>query len=197
MENVINGYSKIIELKNVFRTGWIEVGISREKIESVMDHIGGTIILALLINDTQSLNLDMSKVYEMIAINEFKKLDNNKEISISSDAAYSKDKVEDLINSFSNGDRLKALYDEVIVGVSPEAKFVKMISKLESDIQAKYYEKIGELTLENAKKDIENYPEELKSKLTDIVKASDGWLTYDAQYYDDFFLSLSEIIKNM
>ncbi len=197
MENVINGYLKIIELKNVFRTGWIEVGISREKIESVMDHIGGTIILALLINDTQNLNLDMAKVYEMIAINEFKKLDNNKEISISSDAAYSKDKVEDLINSFSNGDRLKALYDEVIVGVSPEAKFVKMISKLESDIQAKYYEKIGELTLENAKKDIENYPEELKSKLTDIVKASDGWLTYDAQYYDDFFLSLSEIIKNM
>ena len=67
-----------------------------------------------------------------------------------------------------------------------------MILKLESDFQAKKYELDGEFTLENAKKDIENYPEELKSQLTDIKKASDGWLTYDKQYYNNEFKEISE-----
>ena len=79
MKNIINGYLKIIKLKEMLRTGWIEVGVSKEKVESLMDHIGGTIIFAMLINDAKNLSLDMSKVYEMIAINEFKKLEKHRE----------------------------------------------------------------------------------------------------------------------
>lgn len=197
MENVINEYLKIIELKKVLRTGWIEVGVPKESVESVMDHIGGTIILAMLLNDKQSLHLDMSKVYEMIAINEFKKLENNRELSIGTDESYSADKTLELFSYFSNSDKLISLYNEIKEGVSAEARFVNMITKLESDVQAKYYEKNGEFTLENAKNDIEKYPEELKSKLTDISNASDGWLAYDAQFYDDFFKLLSDIIKEI
>lgn len=197
MENVINEYLKIIELKKVLRTGWIEVGVPKESVESVMDHIGGTIILAMLLNDKQSLHLDMSKVYEMIAINEFKKLENNRELSIGTNESYSADKTLELFSCFSNSDKLISLYNEIKEGVSAEARFVNMITKLESDVQAKYYEKNGEFTLENAKNDIEKYPEELKSKLTDISNASDGWLAYDAQFYDDFFKVLSDIIKEI
>lgn len=195
MENVINGYLKIIELKNVLRTGWAEVGVPKENVESVMDHIGGTVILAMLINDSHSLNLDMSKVYEMIAINEFKKLENNREISIGNNESYNGDKTLELLNNFSNSDKLVSLYNELKEGVSSESKFVGMITKLESDVQAKYYEKNGEFTLENAKRDIQNYPEELRNQLTNINNASDGWLTYDAQYYDDFFKEMSDIIR--
>ena len=140
MENVINGYLKIIELKNVLRTGWVEVGVSKEKVESVMDHIGGTIILAMLINNAQSLNLDMSKVYEMIAINEFKKLESLKELSIGDTAVYSDDMVLNLISNLPNSERLIALYNELKTVASEEAKFVGMITKFESDIQAKYYD---------------------------------------------------------
>ena len=197
MENVINGYLRIIELKNVLRTGWVEVGVSKEKVESVMDHIGGTITLAMLINNAKSLNLDMSKVYEMIAINEFKKLENLKEFSIGDTAVYSDDMILKLISNLPNSERLIALYNELKTVTSEEAKFVGMITKLESDIQAKYYEKNGEFTVENAKRDIEGYPDELKAQLTDISKASDGWLTYDAQFYNDFFKELSGIIKKM
>ena len=197
MKNIINGCLEIIVLKNVIRTGWGEVGIPKEKIESVMDHIGGTIITAMFINNSQNLNLNMAKVYEMIAINEFRKLENKKEISISKDSVYSETDTLNIINKLPNSDKIKALYDELKEGITEEAKFVKMVAKLESDIQAKYYEKIGEFTIENAKKDIEGYPEELKAKLTTITKASDGWLAYDAQYYNDLFLKLSEIIKNM
>ena len=197
MENVINEYLKIIELKKVLRTGWIEVGVPKENVESVMDHIGGTIILAMLINDKQSLHLDMSKVYEMIAINEFKKLENNRELSVGTNESYSADKTLELFSYFSNSDKLISLYNEIKEGASAESRFVNMITKLESDVQAKYYEKNGEFTLENAKNDIEKYPEELKSKLTNISNASDGWLAYDAQFYDDFFKGLSDIIQEI
>ena len=70
-KNILDFYLKAIELKNVDRTGWKEVGI--DNAESVMDHIGGTIILAMAINSEKQLNLDMNKVYEMIAIKELKK----------------------------------------------------------------------------------------------------------------------------
>ena len=57
MKNIINGYLKIIKLKEILRTGWVEVGVSKEKVESLMDHIGGTIIFAMLINDAKNLSL--------------------------------------------------------------------------------------------------------------------------------------------
>ena len=72
-----------------------------------------------------------------------------------------------------------------------------MVSKLESDLQAKKYELDGKFTIENAKKDIENYPEEIKSELGEISKASDGWLTYDKKFYDEDFKELSDEIRKM
>lgn len=81
-------------------------------------------------------------------------------------------------------EKLISEYYEIKAKATEEAKFVIMVSKLESDIQAKNYELDGEFTLENAKKDIENYPEYIKSNLTNIEKTSDGWLTFDKKYYD-------------
>ena len=43
-----------------------------------------------------------------------------------------------------------------------------------------------------------SYPEELKSQLINIEKASDGWLTYDRQYYtDELFMSLSKDVQEL
>ena len=197
MEKIVNNYLDIIELKKILRTGWLEVGIPNEKVESVMDHIGGTVILSMLVNNYIDENLDMSKVYEMIAINEFKKLVNQKEISINDNDDYLESNVVEFINKLPGNDKILALYNEIKEGNTKEAKFVKMITKLESDVQAKAYEKSGDFTLENAKKDIENYPENLKEKLSNINKASDGWLEYDKEYYNDFFNKLSDEIKKL
>ena len=70
-----------------------------------------------------------------------------------------------------------------------------MVSKLESDMQAKKYELDELFTIENAKKDIENFPEDIKSRLTNISKASDGWLEFDRKYYDDMFIELSNELQ--
>lgn len=187
-KNILDFYFKAINLKNVDRTGWKEVGI--DNAESVMDHIGGTVLLAMAINSEKGLNIDMKKVYEMIAIKELKKIE--KEESVINGGEYS-----DNVKAMLPNSNLISVYEEYENGETAEAKFALMVSKLESDIQAKKYEKDGEFTIENAKKDIENYPEDIKSELTDITKASDGWLTYDRKYYNDEFKELSDEIRIM
>ena len=41
-ENIIKTYFEVIKLKNAIRTGWLEVGISADRIESVAEHVFGT-----------------------------------------------------------------------------------------------------------------------------------------------------------
>lgn len=196
--DIIELYLIILGLKEIPRTGWNEVGVSTNKVESIMAHIGGTVALARLLKTKEEYkDIDMDKVDGLIVINELKKLEGNVEYSITENGDYSEDFVLSLLNRLSNKDQLVALYDEGKLGQSKEAKFAVMVAKLESDIQAKKYEQEGEFTLDNAIKDIENYPDEIKSKLGEIKKASDGWITYNQKYYDENFMELSEDIKKL
>ena len=45
--NIINFYMFANKLKYKIRTGWIEIGIKKERLESVAEHIYGTLILAI------------------------------------------------------------------------------------------------------------------------------------------------------
>lgn len=195
-KNILDFYFKALGLKSVDRTGWVEVGI--ENPESVMDHIGGSIILAMTIKTEKGLLLDMEKVYQMLIVKELKKAITKKEESviIDEDEKEKKDNTGDMLKLLSNSEELLSIYDEYNEGTSKEAKFALMVSKLESDIQAKKYELDGKFTVENAKNDIKNYPEELKKELTDIEKASDGWLLFDRQYYDEVFTLIQDDVKN-
>ena len=186
--NSIETYLKIAELKEVVRTGWTEVGIPADKVESVMDHVGGTLFLAILINAENNLGLDMGKVSFKSAFNEVKKL----EYSITQNNEYGSNIVGSLIG---NSEYLMGLYNDQ---ESKEAKFAVMVAKFESDIQAKKYEKAGLFTLENAKRDIEAYgSDKAKALLSTMTKASEGWLANDSQYYDELFLSLSSEVNKL
>lgn len=188
-KNILDFYMTAIGLKDVDRTGWKEVGI--EDVESVMSHIGGTILLAATIASENKLDLNMQKVYEMIAVKELKKL--KKEESVISGGEYIDDVKSILPNSY-----LVSIYDEYTAGETAEAKFALKVSKLESDIQAKKYELDGKFTLENAKADVNNYPEDIKNKIGEISKPSEGWIKYDREYYDDeLFNSLSKDIEEL
>lgn len=196
-KNILDFYKLAIQLKEVERTGWIEVGIPKEKVESVADHVYGTMMLAMAVINEKKLSLDIKKVYEMIAIKELKKISAKKEDSVITGADKIDDTTKDILNNLSNSAELTCIYEEYVSGETKEAKFALMISKLESDIQAKKYETDGYFTIENAKKDIENYPEEIKARLTSITNASDGWLEYDRKYYDDFFMELSQDVQKL
>lgn len=59
INNIINFYLLANRLKEKVRTGWIEIGIEKDRLESVAEHIYGCLILAIGINSEYKLELDM------------------------------------------------------------------------------------------------------------------------------------------
>ena len=195
MNKILDFYVKANNLKNVIRTGWKEVGIPSDKIESVADHVYGSMVLSLAVIEDKKLDLDITKVFKMIIVKELSKAVTNRENSVITSKEECDKYTKDVIKDFSD---LVSVYEEYELKESNESKFVYQLSKLESDIQAKIYEKNGDFTIENALKDIENYPEDIKSKVGQVEHASDGWLTFDSTYYEDeLFVDLQKEIRNM
>ena len=204
-QNIINYYLLANNLKNIIRTGWKEVGISSERIESVAEHVYGCLVLAIGLDSEYKLDIDMSKVFKMIVIKEMEKVHLDKEYT--SDGHGNEDRKEkakktilEATNGLLKQEEFVALFDEVYEKSSKEAIFVYNVGKIESDLQAKIYDLKGEFKLENALADIKNYGEELASTILPQVKnASDGWILFDRRYYvgNEMFDSLSKDIQNL
>lgn len=200
-QNVINFYLGANKLKNVIRTGWKEVGISSERIESVADHIYGCLILTIGLDSEYNLGLDIAKVFKMIVVKELRKINIEDETTPggSSDKDGS-DVILKLTDGLVKQSELVSLYNEINERKSKEAIFTNNVTKIESDIQAKIYDLKGQFSLENAIEDVKNYGEELSKQILPQMKnASDGWLLFDRRYYEgnEIFESLSNDIQNI
>lgn len=204
--NIIKFYITANKLKNVIRTGWKEVKISADRLESVAEHVYGSLVLAITIDSEYKLNLDMLKVLKMITINELSKVNLDSEstpinpVSKEDRINNAKRIISEITEGLVNKDELLDLLDEYNSLETNEAKFARNICKLESDLQAKIYDLNGEFNLENAIEDAKNYPKDLADKIvTQMKKASDGWILFDRQYYEneEIFTKLSEDIENL
>ncbi len=202
-EKIIKFYLKASDLKNTIRTGWKEVGIPNDKIESVADHVYGTMVLTIGLvseNDNYS-SLNLLKVFKMLIIKELVKIKQGEKSVLSKEerTELNRNNIESITNGLKIQNELLSIYDEFVQQETKEAKFVLCVSKIESDIQAKKYELDGDFTLDNAMNDVENYPDEIKEEIKPQVKnASDGWILFDRKYYnDDEFIKLSQDIQNL
>lgn len=74
MNNIIKFYIFNNKLKNKLRTGWGDVQISSDRIESISEHIYGCLILAISINSEYKLNLDFEKVLKMLTVHELEEI---------------------------------------------------------------------------------------------------------------------------
>lgn len=74
-ENIIKFYLEANKLKHVVRTGWAEVGIPQDRIESVADHVYGCMALVIgLISEKEFEDIDLVKVYKMLVFKELIKV---------------------------------------------------------------------------------------------------------------------------
>lgn len=69
-DSIINFYIIANQLKEKIRTGWQEIEVSSQRLESVAEHIYGCLMLAIAIDSEYKLNLDMYKVLKMISLHE-------------------------------------------------------------------------------------------------------------------------------
>lgn len=204
-QSIIHFYLLANKLKGVIRTGWKEVNISCERLESVAEHVYGCLVLAIAIDSENKLELDMAKVFKMLVVKELEKVYLDKDYN--SDGTSNVDRREkarttilEVIDGLIKQEELVSLFEEVYEKASKEAIFACNVSKIESDLQAKIYDLKGEFSLENALADIKNYGDKLAEEILPQVKnASDGWILFDRRYYagNALFESLSKDIQNL
>ena len=143
---IIEIYFQIMHLKQLYRRGWLrKERVSKMHCESVADHCFGMFILAWLIMDKLSLNLDVVKVFKMIIGHEFGEVyggDITPVDGISKEEKYKLEQasVHKIFKNFPGGDAYIEIWEEYDAKVTNEARFVSQIDKLEMAFQGFIYQ---------------------------------------------------------
>lgn len=143
-------YDEAYKLKNLIRSGWvILLGDKKDmRLESDAEHTFSMCILALEIMKKENLVLDQAKVLKMILYHEFGEIDAG-DIALTDKIArvgkYDKEKTcMQRISKDCDMAEMLELWLEFEEGKTPEARFVKMIDRLDGLKQSKIYsEKAG------------------------------------------------------
>ena len=202
--NIIDFYMFTNILKNKLRTGWVEIEISKERKESIAEHIYGSLMLAIAIDSEYKLDLDMLKVLKMLSLHELEEIlmpdyTIRSNITIDEKRKNGKKSVEKVVDGLIKKEDIINLLDEFNERESKEAKFCYLIDKIECDFQAKLYDLEGVMDFEKSKEDLEYYGDR-KDEINNNSKcASDFWIEYDRVRYQDnkIFKSLIDDIKNI
>ncbi len=202
--NIINFYLFANSLKEKVRTGWIEMDINKERLESVAEHIYGCLILAIAIDSEYELELDMYKVLKMLTLHELEEIlmgditlrsieviDNKIELG--------KKCVHGVVKDLVAAEEIEMLLDEFNDRKTKESIFCYHIDKIECDFQAKIYDLQGAFSYEKAKEDLPFYGDRANEIDKKSKTASDFWIEYDRPKYDndEIFKTLIEDIKNI
>lgn len=203
-KKVIAFYMQALKLKEKIRTGWIEVNIKKERLESVAEHIYGCLILAIALNSEYKLNLDMYKVLKMLTLHELEEIlmkDFTIRANITPEEKIQKGKkcVHEVVKDLMEAGEIEALLDEFNERKTKEALFCYKIDKIECDFQAKIYDLEGVFSYEEAKKDLDFFEERKKEIEKASNCASDIWIEYDKPKYkdDNVFESLINEIQKI
>lgn len=145
---LISLYFEVNHLKQVFRQGWLQRGVSRGRCESVADHAFGVIVLALFLNRELFQKLDPLKVLRLSVLHdlgefEIGDLTPADRISPKSKVEAERHSLMRLFSGLSGEAEYLEIWDEYIRGDSEEAKFVRQVDKLEMALQASVYEHQG------------------------------------------------------
>ena len=145
---IIEAYFEFVQLKQLYRQGWLHNGILLENCESVAEHSFGVALLALVLADEYSVELDTAKVIRMALIHDLGEIyagDFTPADNIDKKDKYTLEKksVAKVLEKLPNGFKWIALWEELEIGESAESQFVKQLDKLEMALQASVYEHQG------------------------------------------------------
>ncbi len=140
---------RLLELKAVARKGWLRFPIPADQVESVADHSFAVGLLCWLLCPPE---LDLGRVLELSLLHDLPEIitgdltpQDGVELSRKrSDEALAMDK---LLRGFPKRDQGCELLKEYQLGLTPEARFVKGIDKLEMALQSLSYEEEHQLDL--------------------------------------------------
>ncbi len=146
---LIETWYEVIQLKHLFRQGWIQRGISQDNCETVAEHTFGNAMLCLMLA-SRFPELDALRVLQMALIHDVGEayvgditpLDN---VPASTKKALESEALEKIFGKLPGGSSLIDIWQEYEAQQTPEAKFVKQIDRLEFALQASVYEHQGRI----------------------------------------------------
>ena len=180
-------YYKVIKLKEILRQGYIKWGVKGDRIESVAEHVFGSMILAVSLYSQLKLSLDLNKVLEMITYHELEEIEIG-DLTVFDDKSSQKNRkiIEKIVGDLNERKRIVALIDEFNMQESKEAKFARAVDKLECALQMKKYQDLGLVTIENVtpqmleNKRLKEYIDSGKYDLADI------FFLWDLSSYEEY-----------
>lgn len=201
-QNVLNFYVLCNKLKHTLRTGWLDWGVSDERIESIAEHIFGTQMLAVAMQSEFGYDVNLEKVILMLAIHETEETIigdlTQFQISRAEKEKIGHEAVVKIFKDLANGETLKNLIFEFDQQKSKEARFAFWCDKLEADIQCKLYDEKGLVDLTKQQNNKTAQDETVKNLLDQGKTWSQMWMEFgQSKYgYDKNFLSVSNYAKN-
>ncbi|MBQ7351259.1 MAG: HD domain-containing protein [Clostridia bacterium] len=202
-QNVIDFYVLCNKLKNIVRTGWKDWGVTRDRVESIAEHIYGVQMLAIAIWSEYKYDLDINKVITMLAIHELEETIigdlTQFQIGSKTKADLGHKAIQKILSPLKQGDSIAKLILEFDERKTPEAYFAYQCDKLECDLQCKLYDEENCVDLNNQDNNKTASNDDVKKLLETNATWSEMWLTFGQQKYpyDPNFLNLSNFaMKN-
>lgn len=195
LKNSMRFYMLATQLKYKIRSGWDKShwNVSKDRVESIAEHVYGTCILALSIDSEFKTSLDINKVIKMLVLHELGEViigDITPFDNITPEEKMKKEHeaMREVIGDLVNQEEFLSLLFEFDEKKTKEAIFAHHCDKLEADIQAKVYQDMGcQHPLDEQEDNVVFKSNIVQQMVKDGAQtAFDIWYEWDKSlYYDD------------
>ena len=140
--------SEFLQLKNLYRQGWLKRSVPDSACESVADHSFSTALLCLFLADNCFPSADRDRIVRMALIHEAGEVyagDITPVDGVSPEEKHARERDSALrvFAGLPQAPEYLALWEEFEENLTPEARIVKQADRLEMLLQATVYEKLG------------------------------------------------------
>lgn len=201
-KNVINYYVLCNKLKNIIRTGWLDWNVTRDRVESIAEHIFGVQMLAIAMKSEYKYDIDLTKVIFMLAVHELGEIIigdlTQFQITKEEKEELEHKAVHDILGSLIDGKYIEELFLEFDEKKTPEAKFAYQCDKLECDLQCKLYDQENCVDFNKQENNNSIYHPDVQKYYKDGLSWSEMWIKFgQGRYnYDKNFMAVSNYAYN-
>ena len=202
VENIVRYYTLCNKLKDIVRTGWLDWHVSRNRVESVAEHIFGVEMLAIAMKSEYGYDVNLEKVILMIAVHELEEIYIGDltpfQISRDEKEKLGHEAIEKVLDGLLLKDEIRSLILEFDERKTKEALFAYYCDKLECDLQCKLYDEESCVDLDKEMVNRELYNPDAKEMYEKGASWSNMWITNDQKRcsFDENFNEVAEYIKN-
>lgn len=141
---LIKAFFELVQLKQLYRQGWLRRGVPPERCESVAEHSLGVAVLALWLSRACFPELNLCKVLCMALIHDLGEVyagDLIPSDAIDPDEKHQREKrsIEQIFNKLPGGEQYVDIWEEFELGETREAQFIRQVDRLEMGFQAEVY----------------------------------------------------------